>query len=278
MPHSFYFGGTAASPTGTSAIYFGGQSYGLTIVGEEMDFLLSTQSDVQDVPYGYGGASWGAHHPGKVFNLSCVLKGDNWEDVKAKIDAINLKLDLNRLAALRFDMWNDRYWLARMTGRSKPVICSGGAQFDLEFTAPDPRAYSTTETTQTVSLSSGTNTFSVPASGVLAGTAEPDVVWLAKPTGSGSTNPLVLTNSTRDEALTYAAALSSSEWLRITASARQEKAEKTTDSGANYTASNASLQSGSRFPKLNPGVANSCTLTGCAGSGSLVITYRARYN
>ncbi len=276
MPHSFYFGGTEDSPTGTSAIYFGGASYGITLILEEFDWLTSISQDVQDVPYGFGNASWGAHHPAKLFTLPCIVKGTSWIDVKAKLDAINLAIDKNRLGALRFDDMNDRYWLARLTGHSQVKIFSGGATFDLEFTAPDPRAYSTTETTQSVSLSSGTNSFNVPASGVIGGTGEVDPTWLIKPTGSGSTS-MVLTNVTRDEALTYANTLTSAEWLRIKAHARQELAEKTADSGSTYSAVMGGVYYGSRFPKLSPNVANAMTLTGITSTGTLVITYRERY-
>lgn len=278
MAHSFYFGGTEADPTGSAQVYLGGPSYGITIPIEEVDWLISSVIDVADSAYGYGGASWGTHHPGKLFRLPFILKGDSWQDTRNKLDALNLVLDKNRLAALRFEDFPDRYWLARFSGRDPVRIFQRGATGLLEFTAPDPRAYALTETTQTVNITSGDNNFTVPASGSVAGTAEADVTFLIKPTSSGATSPVILENATRDETLTWNNALTSSEWLRITASARVEKAEKTGDSGSTYSTVNSSVSAGSRFPKLSPNVSNAFTFSGSAGNGTIEITYRARFN
>lgn len=277
MLHSFYFGGTHDDPLGGEMAYLGGPSYGLTIPIEEIPLLISVLTDIQDVPYGYGGTSWGAHHPSKLIPVPVILKADNWSDNVAKVDALNLLFDKNRLCALRFDCLPERYWMVRLARTSPVRVHEMGDIFDLEFVAPDPRAYSITETVQTVSIS-GDTTFNVPASGVLAGTAEPDVLWLLKPTGSGATNPVVLENTTRDETLTWLNSLTSSEWLEITAYAKTEKVRKTGDSGGSYSPANSSIQQGSRFPKLSAGVANACALNGFASTGSLVITYRARFN
>jgi len=277
MQSSLYFGGTHDDPLGSEMVYLGGPSYGLTIPIEEIPLLISVLTDTQDVPYGYGGTSWGAHHPSKIIPVPVILQANSWTDNVAKVDALNLLLDKNRLCALRFDCLPDRYWLVRLSRTSPVEVHEMGDLFTLEFTAPDPRAYSTTETTQTVAIS-GNTTFNVPLSGVLAGTAEPDVLWLLKPTGSGATNPVVLENTTRDETLTWANTLTSAEWLELTAYAKTEKARKTADSGGSYSAVNSSIQSGSRFPKLSAGVANACALNGFASTGSLVITYRARFN
>lgn len=277
MPNSIYFGGTLTDPLGSSMVYLGGPSYGLTVLLDDIDALASVMVDMQDVPYGFGGASWGTHHPSKRFLIPCVVRGTSFSDTKSKLDALNLVLDKNRLCALRFDDWNDRYWMVRFTGRSAVSLRQMGATFNLEFIAPDPRAYSVDETTQTINIS-GATAFTVPASGVLAGTAEPDVVWLLKPTGSGATSPVVLSNETRDEIMTWQNALTTAQWLRVTATARQEIVERTGDSGATYTPVNSSLLSGSRFPKLSPNVANDCELSGFASTGTLTVTYRARYN
>lgn len=277
MPHSFFLGGTEADPLGSEMKWLGGPDYGVTLLLEETDALASVAVDVENVPYGFAGASWGTHHPAKLFRLPCVLKGTSWVDTKAKIDAVNLLLDKNRLVALRLDDWDDRYWLVRYSNRSTPRIMQMGAVFDLEFIAPDPRAYALTETSQTVSITSGTNNFTIPASGSVAGTAEADPTYIIKPSSSGATSA-VLANTTRDETLTWSNTLTSSEWLRIKALANTEKAEKSGDSGSTYTAVNTSIQSGSRFPRLSPNTSNAFTFSGSAGNGTIVVTYRARYN
>lgn len=278
MPHSFYIGGTEADPLGTEMKWLGGADYGVIALIEDLDALASVSVDVQDVPYGYGGASWGTHHPGKMFRIPCAMRGTSWANTKAKIDALNLLLDKNRLVSLRFEDWDDRYWLVRYADRSMPRIIQMGATFELEFLAPDPRAYALTETTQTVNITSGDNNFTVPASGTVAGTAEADVTYLIKPSSSGATNPLILTNTTRDEALRWNNTLTSSEWLEVVAKAKQERVRKTGDSGGTYTYVNSSINAGSRFPKLSPNVSNAFTFSGSAGNGTIEIAYRARYN
>ena len=287
MPYSFYFGGTSDDPTGTEMKYLGGPDYGITLNLEEQDLLISCFADVQSAPAGYAASSYGMGHSPKTLIAPCIMKGDSWRAVKRQIRNLNYLLSKNRLAALRFDdidvdLWDNTtitslYWLVRLTGRTRPKIYGNGLTFELEFTAPDPRAYGVTEITQIVNLTSGTNSFNVPASGTLDGNAEPDVTWLIKPSGSGATNPLALRNTTRDETLTWNNTLTTAEWLRVKAFAHPQIVEKTGDSGASYTTSNGSLSAGSRFPKLSPGVANACQLTGCAGTGTLEISYRPRF-
>lgn len=277
MPHSFYLGGTEDAPLGSEMKWLGGSDYGVTLLLEELDALASVSIDVQDVPYGFGGGSWGTHHPSKMFRLPCVLKGTSWADTKAKIDALNLLLDKNRLVSLRFEDWNDRYWMVRYSNRSTPRIMQMGATFDLEFIAPDPRAYALTETTQAINITSGTNNFTIPASGSVAGTAEADPTYIIKPSSSGATSA-VLGNTTRDETLTWNNSLTSSEWLRVKALANTEKVEKSGDSGGTYTAVHSSIQSGSRFPKLSPNTSNAFTFSGSAGNGTIEVSYRARYS
>lgn len=284
---SCYFGGTVDDPMGSEMVYLGGPDYSVFLNMEEMDLLISCFADVQQAPGGYAASSYGLGHPPKLFILPCIVKGDTWREVQRKIRNLNFLLNKNRLCALRFDdiavdLWDNTtieslFWMVRLTGRSRAKIYGTGATFELEFTAPDPRAYGVTLTTQTVNLSSGTNSFNVPASGVLEGTAEPDVTWLIKPSGSGATNPLALRNTTRDETLTWNNTLTTAEWLRVKAFAHPQIVEKTGDSGASYSTSNGSLSQGSRFPKLSPGVANACQLTGCAGVGTLEISYRPRF-
>lgn len=284
--YSLYYGGTESDPTGSAMKYLGHSDYGVTVNLEKFELLLKAQADVQSVPYGFAGTSWGTHYPPKNITLPCWLVGTSWQDTKRKARNLSYLLNKNRLVALRLEdldflQWDDAttssvYWLVRYMGGAPSNIYGMGLTFDLEFIAPDPRAFTVSETTQSVSLSGNTN-FNVPASGVVQGNVEPDVTWIVKPTGSGATSPLVLTNTTRDEAITWGNTLTTAQWLRFRAHATLEKVDRSSDSGASYTEQMGSLMAGSRFPKLDPNAQNACSITGVASTGTLDISYRARY-
>ncbi|MCC6490668.1 MAG: phage tail family protein [Candidatus Hydrogenedentes bacterium] len=276
MGHSLYLGGPADDPLGSDVVYLGDDDYGITLNMDEADLLASIDANVQDVPYGFGGVSWGHHYPGRVIPVKCWMLGESWTEVRAKLDRLNLLLTRNGLMSLRFDDVDDRFWMVRAQRPGRVTPARNGAVFELSFVAPDPRAYSTTETVQTINLTAGVTNATVPASGVVGGSAEADPVWVLKPTGAGAAAPSV-ENTSRSELAGVNTTIVSTRWVRFDAT-RRGILEYSDDSGVTWASFMSVLSPASIFPRLSPGVSNAIEITGLTGTGTLVVTYRERYH
>jgi predicted phage tail component-like protein len=262
MANSFSFDGTDMA----------GASYSLTLQREAVPMIAPLDVASYNVPYAYGGYVYGTNVQPLSITCNCVITGTSISNLWTKIDAIKAKLYTNETKALIFDYLSTRRYLARLTEfGAASFLGTTGAEFTLTFIAPMGIAEATSATTQTVTVDETPESFNVPASSVVAGTAYAHPVWTY--TAAGSVTSLTLANTTTSESVTWAGTLASGHMLRF--DAERMIVEKSTDSGTSWTADMSGVNSGV-FPTLQPAVANACTLTG-ATAGSLGISYRARY-
>lgn len=89
--------------------------------------------------------------------------------------------------------------------------------------------------------------------------------------GAASCASVQLANATTGETVIWSNTLAASYWLRF--SSVTQRAEVSTDSGANWTKNNANMTG--RIPRIQGGVANTITLTGPT-TGTHAYTYTAR--
>lgn len=268
MANSAHFAGTDLS----------GTTYGLTVVGGSVSLGAPPRVQYQPVPFRNGGYDAGGFLEARTISFRAYVAGTSESDLASKIDALNRLLNTTSAQSLRFDNFlSGRYWLVRLSSPIDSDFTGSSHEFDLEFTAADPVAYSTTETTQTVSVSGSPTSATVPASGTIGGSEYAEPVWLY--TAGGTETSILLQNTTTEETIKWNGSLSNTHKLRIDAA--RFTIEKSTDGGTtwtNYMSGRAANPDSSVpiFPRLRHGVANAITLTGPT-TGSLVVTYRERY-
>lgn len=270
MSNSFHFNGTDMS----------GSTYGITVL-EATSFPVSAAPRI-NAPVsglGFGGIGRFVGYDPRVIRASILIEGTSAANLLTKLDSIRYYLDPQQGAlSVRFDDYeSDRYWLALCNSQiDAPLLNAMTMQCELEFIAPDPRAYSTTaRSSPDFTLTTNPQTMTVESGPtVVAGTALCNPTWVIKNTSGGTVTSLTLNNTTQGESITWTGSLAANNWLRIT-TGTGGTVEKSTDSGASYAASIAGVTNPG-FPRLKPQVANSVTLTGIAGC-TVVLTYTPRY-
>lgn len=269
MSHSLHYNG----------VDLGDPRYGLTVVEGTVSIAPARRVSVQEIAGGHGGFAHGRWYGARVLKARCWVEADTEPELRAKLDALKAALNTSTDAGIRFDAWcPDRYWLGSLRDGIESGYTRGGVEFDIEFVCADPFGYSTGETVQSVTVDESPESFSVPSSEVMGGSIDALPVW--QYTAAGAVSSVIVANSTIvGDSLRWVGSLSAGHLLRIDAA--RWTVEKSTDAGATWTDARSGISdnldgSASVFPRLWPGVANACTLTGPT-AGSLVVTYRARW-
>ena len=257
-------------------------TYGVTVTERDTVFMPPSSVDIVNVPYSFGGLSDQSFTGPVELPVPIVIEGTDNKDLHTKMDALQLLFFQRRAVetTLRFDTSPERYYNARLVS-NVPATPRGVSvlRCSLTFLVPDPRLYSTTETTQTETITSTPDSFTFPASGTTGGTATIDPVWYIRRTDANAAVTVILNNTTATEALTRAGTLEQNRWLKIDSSQRVMRVWKSDSTGADplaetYTTAMAGVSG--VFPRLAPGVASTITVTGIT-TGTLTAIYRERY-
>lgn len=256
----------------------GGSSYGLYVMDIETQLMAPPRLDMQDVAQGWGAAAACRNYGVKEFSLHCAASGTSASNLRTKLDALRLLLNpMNGEKALKFDDFeSDRFWYAFLSSEI-PASVRGASwiEFDLSFIAPDPRAYSTTETDLDFTIETDPDAFTLKAAGVaVGGTAEIEPVWTITNSSGGAVSSVRLSNATTLEAVLCTTSLANGNLLRIDRA--RWAVEKSTDGGSTYTSVISATSSESVPPSISPGETNAVTVTGLS-AGTLNATYRERY-
>ena len=223
-----------------------------------------------------GGVAFANGFHARVLSIPAIIIGSSRSDLASKVDAVMALLNPELgLQYLKFDAESDRAWRGSVSGRiSRKPKGIVAVEITIPWTCVESAAYSTTETSQTITINANPKTFAVPAAGSVAGSAYALPTWVVKNTSGGTSGALTLQNTTTGEKVSTTAGIANGTWLRFDAA--RQILETSTDSGSTWAAAMSNRGSYRNIPRLKPGASNSLTLTGLS-SGSVVATYRARY-
>jgi predicted phage tail component-like protein len=248
MAGAFTFSGTDMS------------AYGLTVTDHNPEDYSIAVNTIQTKNQAYIS---GEYMPPRPLRLEVVIQGSSISDLKTKLSNIVSVLATGTEEYLVLDDDTTKRFKARFVGKSK-LEKWGNTNWEgtLTFTCPDPRAYSTSETSsnhtidadpKTVTETVGGNEITLPVWTLTAGETLTDVT-------------IILKNNTTNEEITWEGSLASTDELEIDSQYWTVK--------KNGTESMATVSG--KFPRLTPG-SNSITVTALSTTGSLNITYRAAY-
>lgn len=268
MANSFTFGG----------VDFG--ALGLTVMRGERPFFPGIERAAVSLGLGDGEAFGPSRYKGREITLECVVRAASYAALKTAKDTIAAALNLREDSALILDTQSDRYWLARLTESSGFRVQSPRlALLTLTFASGEPFAFSTSETTKSVSLTLEGQAVSC----TVAGSAE---TW---PTIAVTVNTTIaswgIANETFDRRLAWAASptsLVSGDVVTVYCDPIARDAYGEPISGQVVTIKRSGEATGvirmagieGYFPKLSTAAP---TLTFWGLRGSAVITHRNRY-
>ncbi len=237
-------------------------TYGLKVLQRNLPVKLSsTGIQLRDKSI-----SARSQYPPKMISLSVVIEGDDAGDINDKLDSINLVLNKDVDKQLRLettDELEERYWNARfvaLTGELEvPELWRG----TLEFICYDPCAYAIEETSSDFNIDADPKTVEETPDG----TAFIEPVYTL--TAGEALNDITLTveNLTTGEEIQWEGSLANGEELEIDCVNWIVKKEGVADMA----------DVSGQFPRLLPGETNYIQVTGFSNTGTLNITYRARY-
>lgn len=256
-------------------------TYGVTVEHRDLPLFPFVNVDETNLPYGFGGMSQGAYTESYPMAVPVTVIGSSAANLKTKLDALALLLyqRMDSLTTLKFDTSSDRYWNVRFKGISDAARKGVAVQCTLNFAAPDPRAYATSATNQSAGITSNPDTVTVPADGVVAGSAPADPVIYVRNSSGDTVSGVIVNNTTRSETLTFGGSLDDTYWLKIDCTPTTQRCYRSTNTGDDPTILTYTEVMGGvsgDFPLLDPGVANSFTVTALS-AGTFKIVYRARY-
>jgi len=258
----------------TSLTDLGGATYGLTVLRHAPVWMAAPQGHGNDLPGLDGGYSDGLTLRAVEMTVPCIVRASTAAALRTQLDAV-LPLISPRSGDQwwKFDWQSDRLRYGRVwdvvQGASMPNL----ARLDLTLRLSDACAYSTTSTSQTLTVSSTPQTLTIPATGSVAGSADARPVWVIKNTSGSESSALTLTSSTTSESISLAA-LPNGYWYRL--DLPRQIVERSSNSGSTWSTFYSGVGSATQIPRLEAGSSNSLTLSGLS-SGSVVVTYRARY-
>lgn len=274
MAYAFQFGAMVDDPDGAGSVDF--STFGLMVTADRSKLWLPIGVQVVEASYSPVAAAYGPTYSPKHIVLECKVTGDDESDRQDKLDSIIYNLVTNADRALWLDHQTGRFYMARLVEASDPEwVGKQAVRLTLTFVARDGRAYSDTLTTQTTNLTGTGGSWNVGASAAVGGSIFNNPMWTIKSMGSGSASGVTLSNVTRNETLVVSGAFTSGEWIRIDSTPDIMLVEKSVDSGANWT--NIMPRVSGVFPCLSPGVQNAMTVSGFVNTGTVVATYRERY-
>jgi hypothetical protein len=248
----------------------GGATYGV-LLERHVRPVAPRIIETSVIPGADGAITYGGYLGAQTIDLPLVIEGSSRSDLHTKLDAVVGVLHTDEAKALAPDYMGGRYWLAQLANL-------GGIEYfgmtacrtTATFIVADARLYAASETSQTLTVATDPDSFSVPASGNVAGTAVADPEW--ELTLSAGASSIEIENTTRGESVTYGASLTSGDKLKVVSEPTSMRVY--VDTGSGYAESMGDVSGVP--PRLSPGVSNSVTVTGLS-SGSLDVTYRARY-
>ena len=266
-------------------IYFGGidltgADYNLTALSASMSLGSPRNVASQTTPHRPGGTAWLLGDDPRQISVQAALWGDDEEQFRARQDRLLNTLYAADLKSLRLDwLYPDRYWLVRLQNASPVSAFRQGlfAQFQLDFLAPDPHAFSITEFDETFTINSDPYQFALqddtsPATPV-GGSAPARPVYTITNTGTEITG-VTLENETTGDAIIWGGSLDQNDKLRLDVD--RQLVEKSTSGGATWSTVMAPLNTGHVFPVLQALAVNEMKITGIS-SGSIQVVYRDRY-
>ena len=273
MANSIHVGTDPASLTDLS-----GASYGVTLLKTAWPWMATPSTILQNLPERDGGSILVNSFRMRSVSFPLRIEGTSNSDLLSKIEEIHKLIDPRLgLIYVKADVWSDRLFYGRFSG---PWQAGYRGQLVTTVTAPFTSQWaetlSTTETTQTETVSASPEAFTVPAAGTVDGSGPALPQWIIKNTSGSASGAIKITNGTTAEtfSLPTTASIPNGTWLRL--DRERWTVETSTDSGSTWTAAPSLVGAGKNIPRINPGVSNSCTLTNLS-SGSIDIVYRARF-
>lgn len=272
MANSFHFNGVDLS----------GSTYGLTVLKTDLPYISNTEVDVTNIPYSYGGVSNQSFLNAEDISFDAQITGTSAANLQTKLDALALLFFQRRQleTTLKFDALSDRYWKVRIVSRI-PRSPRGlvDAVLPLNFVAPDPRAFSVSDTSQSESIVTDPDVFPFPAAGNIAGTSQADPIWYIRNQTGGAVTSITLANAATSDTITWTGSLSSGFWLKINTDQRIQLVQESTASGSDPTAlsfNDSMTGVTGTFPVFEAGQSNSMTVTGIS-TGTLRADYTVRF-
>jgi phage-related protein len=206
--------------------------------------------------------AWRSSLQPKLMNFGVIVTAASQALLITALDNIKTKLNTREDAALILDILSTRYWNARFDSLTGGFVSPVAWRGSLSFTALDPLAYSTSETSSPFNIDADPDTVVETA----GGTANVEPVYTLTAGEALGAIELTLENLTTGISLTWSGTVADEDELIIDCAAGTIY--------LNDTPSMATMEG--RFPWLIPG-ANSIKVTNWSNSGTLDIVYRARY-
>lgn len=270
--HSLHFGAQAGSLTDLS-----GDTYGLLVEPGAIGFGPTPQTSIAQTPGRDGGHIYNTRYSGRTATIPIRVEGDSAADLKTKLDAVAYFLRASRgNGYYKLDSFDDRLFYGRLDGRLDfDFYGPRMARATLQLISPEAFLYAATETTQTETISASPTTFDVPNGGAdVAGTAPASPVWIIKNTAGSTSGAITFESLTRSEVFNTTTGLGNNHWARLDVA--RGILERSTDSGANWSAWMTARGNYTDIPRLSPQTSNSIRITGIT-AGEVVCTYRARF-
>ena len=257
-----------------------GADYNLTALSASMSLGSPRNVASQNTPHRPGGTAWLLGDEPRQISVQAALWAGDGEEFRVRQDRLLNTLYAADLKSLRLDwLYPDRYWLVRLQNATPVSAFRQGlfAQFQLDFLAPDPYAFSLTEFDNTYTIDSDPYEFVLkedtsPATPV-GGSAPARPVYTITNTGSQITG-VTIENENTGDALTWSGTLLQDDMIRIDVD--RQLIEKSTSGGATWSTVMYALNTGHVFPVLQALAVNEMSITGI-DSGTIQVVYRDRY-
>ena len=233
--------------------------YGLVVTSAGSPFTQSAPSiQLRDRSYAFD-----SFRPPRIIVVGVQVKAATHTALRTALDSIKEKLNWRVDKQLIFDNLSTRYWMARfntMQGMFEGPLSWSGS---IEFTCVDPAAYSTSAVSNTYNVDAdpdtnvetpGGNDYIYPIYTLTAGEVLAAITLLVE-------------NVTTDEELTWEGSVGNGKLLVINTATWLVTNDGTADMD----------DVSGKFPRLQPGVANSIKVTDFSTTGTLNIAYRNRF-
>ena len=251
-----------------------GLSYSAYLEKASWAILPALQFEQQAAPGRDGMHGAGSRYGARSFVFNLIISPPPGTAVQTNLDAL---LALISGAAgngyVKFDRMPDRIYKGRFQGGVNGEYLGNDAiRLGLTFNCADAFAYGLDEVTQTLTISSDPQTDTIPASGVLAGNARTQPVYIIKNTSGAEADVFIKCVGTAQQL--DIDNVPDATWIKV--DVYTKRVYSSTDSGATWADAMTMIGTNVWFPELAGGAANSLTTDGLS-SGSVVVTYRGRY-
>lgn len=234
--------------------------YGLYLNSHSIPLMQDAEhAQLDDMAY-----AWDSKRTPKQLPLSVSIKADSITDLKSKIDSIRSALNERTDKELALDLYDDRYWLARLRSFTGNIISPTLFQGKVDFICYDPNAYDNTETSSDYSIDADPKSVYEETGGTAL--IKPVYTLVAGEDLAGAT--IKVKNDNSSEEFIWAGNMSITDIFVIDVTRMY------------VTLEGASAMDGitqQQFPLLVPNTFNEIIVTGFGSLGTLNITYRSRY-